>query len=313
MNQQAINECRKVFKPLVDEVIKQYSYTMKSSTIALKIYPKLPTQNGSPALETVRTWIVKYLKEIKYYDFDAEPKAPKSAYNFIVYGIVSQGAIVYIGKTSRGFAARKEEHEKCVTGESPIPRSQFKLYEYLQKHEHSYIVMYVGQDEFDIQCTEKYLIGTLNPPLNIDGARDREYTYKLKAKDVIDYKAYIFFIIEEILKQTQDYQYLISVLSRVQTLYEELQAYDLPAGPARDIVANMLNDAIMSGKIDIDKIVKETDRYIIGMKEMKPKYKMYSADTICQSIDDAVEQNLKILEQINFEDAGSGDNPVAEE
>jgi hypothetical protein len=48
MNQQAINECRKVFKPLVDEVIKQYSYTMKSSTIALKIYPKLPTQNGSP-------------------------------------------------------------------------------------------------------------------------------------------------------------------------------------------------------------------------------------------------------------------------
>jgi hypothetical protein len=250
-----IEECKKVYRGIVDDIVSQYNYVLRVDKITLEVYKQLPTEDGHPTIGTVRKWISNYLINVKkYYNFNKEDEGN----NFVVYGIISEGRLVYVGKSKRGLETRKKEHESCVRGETLPHITQLEMYNFLKEHPHEYVLLYKGESDFDIQYTEKYLIESLRPIFNKEGkVKHCLYEYKFNKKDEEQQSIDLRLFKEFIIKDKTEVKDLIYEIVENRVKYEELNELDINPGERENIIDLGILDMLRG--IEETEIVEEKE------------------------------------------------------
>jgi hypothetical protein len=143
------------------------------------IYPKIVNwETRKPLWKTVENWITGiWVKE--------NWKQIKEDELSVVYGIISEGKLVYVGKTSRGLNVRKYEHE---TGDTEVSK-------YLNTHECEFVILGTASNDYEVSLMEKKIINVCKPLLNKEG-KDVPYKFELtnegkkiqfnKMKEIVD-------------------------------------------------------------------------------------------------------------------------------
>lgn len=214
MNKQEWEEYYKI----IEEIISEYNYRMKADVIATLLVERLKKQEKEIPVkyQTIRKHVIDYLTGIDYYGnnsdgfFKRRGLVVNDGTTYVVYGILLNNRIVYIGKTKRGFALRVREHKaeiKKPEYETCGYNSLDTMYRALKGEDVSFVILYEGVDDFDIQYMEKYLIKVINPKFNRDG-RTSSYSYKIEGEDSIDLHKCAEVLKESILKVSVDWRAL---------------------------------------------------------------------------------------------------------
>ena len=104
-------------------------------------------------------WVKNNWKTVK--DEDNEP---------IVYGIIYEGKLIYIGKTARSLELRKYEHEQGESSE--IDKFLFG------KEGYEFVILATAKSDYEASVLEKRMINLCKPRFNKEG-KDSSYKFKL--------------------------------------------------------------------------------------------------------------------------------------
>lgn len=162
--------------------IRSVSKNVNIKNMTYMIYPRIVDWKiKKPVFSTVENWVTKIWKENNW--FQEENTEP-----IVVYAVLENDLVIYVGKTARGFRLREKEHYEA----------QDDLGIYINTHECKFIILKVAEDDLDAALTEKKLIEVLKPRFNEEGKGGKPYIYKLtkdgdkeRAKKIIELAKYI--------------------------------------------------------------------------------------------------------------------------
>lgn len=160
-------EKKKKCEELAVDIYNKVNGAIDIKSLTFAIYPKVADlKTKKPIFRTVQDWVTNIWQRNKWKNNKIEGFSP------LVYGIVHDNKLVYIGKTVRGLELREWEHRNSNT----------EIGKYLSENpDCKFITLAIGASDYEASLIEKRMIEVCKPLLNKEG-KTKKYKFELSTE-----------------------------------------------------------------------------------------------------------------------------------
>lgn len=157
-------EKKKKCEELAVDIYNKVNGAIDIHTLTYQIYPKVgDLKTKKPSFRTVKDWVTNVWQKNKWKSNKKEESPP------LVYGIVDNNKLVYVGKTVRGLELREYEHRNSST----------EVGKYLcDNPDCKFVILAIGESDYEASLIEKRMIEVCKPLLNKEG-KTKKYKFEL--------------------------------------------------------------------------------------------------------------------------------------
>lgn len=160
-------EKKKKCEELAVDIYNKVNGAIDIKLLTSAIYYKIADlKTKKPSFRTVQDWVTNIWKKNKWKNNKIEGFPP------LVYGIINDDKLVYVGKTMRGLELREWEHRNSDT----------KIGKYLfENPDCKFITLAIGESDYEVSLMEKRMIEVCKPLLNKEG-KTKKYKFELSTE-----------------------------------------------------------------------------------------------------------------------------------
>ena len=171
-------------KELCEELYNKVGGKIDIKSLTYAVYPKIVDwKTKKPLWNTVLNWVTGIWVQNNWKTVKDEDNEP------IVYGIIYEGKLIYIGKTARSLELRKYEHEQSESSE--IDKFLFG------KEGYEFVILATAKSDYEASVLEKRMINLCKPRFNKEG-KDSSYKFKLTKEGEKQRRERLKEIVEEV-------------------------------------------------------------------------------------------------------------------